>query len=143
MSYNYANEKNQWDKWKKEEELILRREGASEEMIKEIYEFDQFQLNQERKFFRRQATTEDSFFTCQVAKNKSASSLEELMEQMGNTELYSTLFRMNSLMKVIIDYRVKGYTYREIAKILEMPERKVYYIADMIKQNLEEFRDIL
>ena len=54
IAYNKWLAEQRWKQWKKEEEQILREEGASEETIQKLREYDWEMFKQERRFLERQ-----------------------------------------------------------------------------------------
>lgn len=62
MGFNYANEAKKWNKWKDNEEKILRELEVDEEVIQQLRIYDWNAFKAERRIRSRQNIFTDKFF---------------------------------------------------------------------------------
>ena len=107
MGFNYANEAKKWNKWKDNEEKILRKHNVDEKIISDLRKFDMAQFNAERSFKRHQNVTKDIFFITQPVYDKiEIKNIENILDQIENESLYEYLKRVDPMILKIIDSKL-------------------------------------
>ena len=127
MSYNYIKEFLKWQKWKEQEEQILRNEKVNEKIIQELRQFDWQQFNSERRFKRHQNVTDEIYFLFYpVHDKKEIKSVEDILDTIENEALFEYLKETDPIVLEIILLKINGYSIKEISKILELSTGYIY-----------------
>lgn len=138
MSFNYAREKNKFEKeWKKKAEWY-RLEGMGEDAIQAMYEFDLAEFNSSRKFYRH---TDD--IDAEQKNMKSEDTLDEALsndwiELLDSPELVRKIRKLPEDYIRIIDilYR-ENVTQEEIAARLPCSQQNIAKKIEKIKKLLK------
>lgn len=127
MSYNYIKEFLKWQKWKEQEEQILRNEKVNEKIIQELRQFDWQQFNSERRFKRHQNVTDEIYFLFYpVHDKKEIKSVEDILDTIENEALFEYLKETDPIVLEVILLKINGYSIKEISKILELSTGYIY-----------------
>ncbi len=139
MGFNYANEAKKWNKWKDNEEKILRELEVDEEVIR-IYDWNAFKA--ERRIRSRQNIFTDKFFiTIPHFDKKEISNISDLLDEIENEAIFDYLTSSDKLTLTIILLKVKGYSTNEIATILNISCKAIYSRIYRLKKNLKKLID--
>ena len=142
MAFNKAKEELKWKIRKEKEEEILRSEGMSESKITILRKYDWEEFKRERNIRRAQDVTSDEFFDLiPTYDSVNCSSLDDIEEHATDHRLLKCLKEFDELKYIVIDLRVKGYRYNEIAKILNRSDEEVYYLVKQIKEDLKFLKE--
>lgn len=134
MSYNYFKEIAKWNKWKEKEEQLLRMFNFSEEKITALREYDRVAFNKERNFQLHENITDEKLFKSLInTSGNEITSFEELLNAIENEALYELFQRQDEETIKIILLKLCGYSVKEIAEILEISIRQVYYRIKKLK----------
>lgn len=127
MSYNYIKEFLKWQKWKEQEEQILRNEKVNEKIIQELRQFDWQQFNSERRFKRHQNVTDEIYFLFYpVHDTKEIKKVEDILDTIENEALFEYLKETDPIVLEVILLKINGYSIKEISKILELSTGYIY-----------------
>ena len=127
MSYNYLKEFLKWQKWKEQEEQILRNEKVNEKIIQELRQFDWQQFNSERRFKRHQNVTDEIYFLFYpVQDKKEIKKVEDILDTIENEALFEYLKETDPIVLEVILLKINGYSIKEISKILELSTGYIY-----------------
>lgn len=127
MSYNYIKEFLKWQKWKEQEEQILRNEKVNEKIIQELRQFDWQQFNSERRFKRHQNVTDEIYFLFYpVHDKKEIKKVEDILDTIENEALFEYLKETDPIVLEVILLKINGYSIKEISKILELSTGYIY-----------------
>lgn len=127
MSYNYIKEFLIWQKWKEQEEQILRNEKVNEKIIQELRQFDWQQFNSERRFKRHQNVTDEIYFLFYpVHDKKEIKKVEDILDNIENEALFEYLKETDPIVLEVILLKINGYSIKEISKILELSTGYIY-----------------
>ena len=119
MAYNHGKEKRIWLKKKEEEERMLKEENVSKEKILILRKYDENDFKSDRRFGERRKEVSDTFFNNFPTYDKEPmDSIEQVLDQLHNEELYLALKASDKTLLEIIFLRMKGYTTREISENL-------------------------
>ncbi|WP_252201134.1 hypothetical protein [Coprococcus comes] len=91
MAYNKAKEEYRWNQWKAEEEKILREQGADEETIQKLREYDWDDFNAERRFREHQTSLLDCMELL-LEEKETKESQPESVEALLDTEEYTEAY---------------------------------------------------
>ena len=127
MSYNYIKEFLKWQKWKEQEEQILRNEKVNEKIIQELRQFDWQQFNSERRFKRHQNVTDEIYFLFYPVQDKNEiKKVEDILDTIENEALFEYLKETDPIVLEVILLKINGYSIKEISKILELSTGYIY-----------------
>ena len=127
MNYNYIKEFLKWQKWKEQEEQILRNEKVNEKIIQELRQFDWQQFNSERRFKRHQNVTDEIYFLFYpVQDKKEIKKVEDILDTIENEALFEYLKETDPIVLEVILLKINGYSIKEISKILELSTGYIY-----------------
>ena len=127
----------QWQKWKNEDEKILRKEGVSEENIRKLREYDWEMFNEERRFQEWQVPM-TVYPDGKRVKREEISDVEELLNAIETKELYKVIKGLDSVGQQLLVLKLQGYSTAEIAGKLGITEKAVYRRMDRIKEKIKK-----
>jgi len=139
MAYNKAEEEKKWKVWKDAEEEKLRKLGVSQESIDALRQFDWSVFNSNRRFYQRVYDPDTYLENLTSPQREDVSSVESLLDNIENENLYQTLKEMDKLTLHIVVLKLQGYETKEIAHCLHMTTKAVYRRMDRIKEKLKRF----
>lgn len=121
----FAEEK-KWKAWKEHEELILRKYGIKEDVIKELYEYDWLNFKKNRSYGEHQSISDDLIHLHGTSLNKyEVTDIEALLDQISDVKLYNLLKNLDDLTLRIIYMKYQGYTSKEISEKLHITVRSI------------------
>ena len=142
MGFNYANEAKKWNKWKDNEEKILRELEVDEEVIQQLRIYDWNAFKAGRRIRSRQNIFTDKFFiTIPHFDKKEISNISDLLDEIENEAIFDYLTSSDKLTLTIILLKVKGYSTNEIATILNISCKAIYSRIYRLKENLKKLID--
>ncbi|MCR0507528.1 sigma-70 family RNA polymerase sigma factor [[Clostridium] innocuum] len=135
MSYNYIKEFLKWKKWKDQEEQLLRQEKVSEDIIKDLHDFDWQQFNAERRFRRNHNITNESFFLIYpVYDRREINSVEDILDNIENEAFYEYLSENDPIILEVILLKIEGYSVKEISEMTNLPISSIYHKIKKLKK---------
>lgn len=139
MAYNKAGAEKAWLQWKEAEEQRMRQAGVDEEVIQQIRRSDWEQFKSDRRYYERLRET-DTYIDQQAADEpvRLIRSVEQLLYEIENEELYLALLTVDKLTLQIILYKMDGYSPHEIAKLLQLSDKAVYRRMDRLKEKIKK-----
>lgn len=138
MKYNYYKEKKIWKKCKEYEETIMKNSNFNKEYIKELQKYDLTEFNRERSFRTHQNVTKDVFFDLKATYDeKEINSINDLMDEIENENLYKILSKEDDVTLKILVYKIQGYSTKEIANILGITIDNIYYRIKKLRKKIE------
>lgn len=128
MKYNYSREKIKWENEKILEEKLLKDNNIDQTIIKKLRDYDWIDFNKERSFRTPQNITKDVFFNLtETNDKKEINSINDLMDEIENENLYKILSKEDDVTLKILVYKIQGYSTKEIANILGITIDNIYY----------------
>lgn len=128
MKYNYSREKIKWENEKILEEKLLKDNNIDQTIIKKLRDYDWIDFNKERSFRTHQSITKDVFFNLtETNDKKEINSINDLMDEIENENLYKILSKEDDVTLKILVYKIQGYSTKEIANILGITIDNIYY----------------
>ena len=136
MSYNYRKEYAKWKRWKEQEERILKQMNMPKNKINELREFDWAQFNDERRFTRKQNITNDQYFALiPVNDKKEFKNINDILDSIEDEALYEYLKDEEPVLLTVILLKIKGFSIKEISKLINLPISTIYRKIEKIKRN--------
>ena len=128
MKYNYEKEKLRWEKDKLLEEKLLKKNNVNHSIINMLRNYDWNDFKRERSFKTHQNVTKDVFFDLKATYDeKEINSINDLMDEIENENLYKILSKEDDVTLKILVYKIQGYSTKEIANILGITIDNIYY----------------
>lgn len=115
MTFHKAKEEYKWKQWKEQEEKILREFGVSEEVIQRIRELDWQDFNAERRFWEHFSSNQEELYT---QKTEEGASVKKTLQ--------------------ILLLKMWGFSVREIAGQMGLPEKTIYTRMDRLKKKIKK-----
>lgn len=121
MKYNYEKEKLL-------EEKLLKKNNVNHAIINMLRNYDWNDFKRERSFRTHQNITKDVFFNLtETNDKKEINSINDLMDEIENENLYKILSKEDDVTLKILVYKIQGYSTKEIANILGITIDNIYY----------------
>lgn len=138
MAYNKAGAEKVWLQWKEAEEQRMRQAGVDEETIQQVRHSDWEQFKSDRRYYERLRET-DTYIDQQAADQPARliRSVEQLLDEIENVELYLALLTVDKLTLQIVLYKMDGYSTHEIAVLLQLTDKAVYRRLDRLKEKIK------
>lgn len=138
MAYNHGKERKIWLIKKEQEEIMLRQEKVSEEKISLLRQYDENDFNSDRRYAENKKELNESFFNNIPSYDKeSMDSIEQVLDQLHNEDLYLALKASDKSLLEIIFLKMKGYETKEIALILGVSRNQIYKKIDRFRKKFK------
>lgn len=138
MKYNYEKEKLRWEKDKLLEEKLLKKNNVNHSIINMLRNYDWNDFKRERSFKTHQNVTKDVFFDLKATYDeKEINSINDLMDEIENENLYKILSKEDDVTLKILVYKIQGYSTKEIANILGITIDNIYYRIKKIRKKIK------
>ena len=138
MKYNYEKEKLRWEKDKLLEEKLLKKNNVNHSIINMLRNYDWNDFKRERSFKTHQNVTKDVFFDLKATYDeKEIKSINDLMDEIENENLYKILSKEDNITLKILVYKIQGYSTKEIANILGITIDNIYYRIKKLRKKIK------
>lgn len=138
MKYNYEKEKLRWEKDKLLEEKLLKKNNVNHSIINMLRNYDWNDFKRERSFKTHQNVTKDVFFDLKATYDeKEINSINDLMDEIENENLYKILSKEDNITLKILVYKIQGYSTEEIANILGITIDNIYYRIKKLRKKIK------
>ena len=138
MKYNYEKEKLRWEKDKLLEEKLLKKNNVNHSIINMLRNYDWNDFKRERSFKTHQNVTKDVFFDLKATYyEKEINSINDLMDEIENENLYKILSKEDNITLKILVYKIQGYSTKEIANILGITIDNIYYRIKKLRKKIK------
>lgn len=135
---NNYKEKKYWIIKKEKEEKNLKKLQVSEEVICKLRNYDWNDFKRERSFRTHQNVTKDVFFDLKATYDeKEINSINDLMDEIENENLYKILSKEDDITLKILVYKIQGYSTKEIANILGITIDNIYYRIKKLRKKIK------
>lgn len=139
MTFHKAKEEYKWKQWKEQEERILRKSGVSEEVIQKIRELDWQDFNAERRFWEHFSSNQEELYTQKTEKEPSVVlNIQQLLDSIENEQLLHILMETDKKTLQILLLKMWGFSVREIAGQMGMPEKTIYTRVELLKKKIKK-----
>ena len=116
----------------------MKNSNFNKEYIKELQKYDLTEFNRERSFRTHQNVTKDVFFDLKATYDeKEINSINDLMDEIENENLYKILSKEDDVTLKILVYKIQGYSTKEIANILGITIDNIYYRIKKLRKKIE------
>lgn len=141
MAYNKAREEKEWKRWKEQEEKNLRKYGADESMIQELRRMDWEDFNAERRYREHQAPFPEyeNFQVTEIGEPE-IDGIQPLLENIEDERLLHILLESDRKTLQILLLKIMGFSIREIAEKMEMPENTVYTRMKRLRKKIKNIK---
>ena len=139
MTFHKAKEEYKWKQWKEQEEKILRESGVSEEVIQRIRELDWQDFNADRRFWEHFSSNQEELYTQKTEEEASvALNIQQLLDSIENEQLLQILMETDKKTLQILLLKMWGFSVREIAGQMCMPEKTIYTRMERLKKKIKK-----
>ena len=130
--------KYKWEKDKLLEEKLLKKNNVNHSIINMLRNYDWNDFKRERSFKTHQNVTKDVFFDLKATYDeKEINSINDLMDEIENENLYKILSKEDNITLKILVYKIQGYSTKEIANILGITIDNIYYRIKKIRKKIK------
>lgn len=138
MVYNKTSEKRKWEKWKQEEEELLKQNGMSDDKILELRHYDWKDFNAERRFRKWQLTNYYNI-ACMSSTDFDLPlrDMSDVIDQIEDVNLYQVMLHIHTHDLAILYLKMCGYKNKEIAKIMGISESMIRKRLSNIRKKLK------
>lgn len=119
MAYNHRRAEIEWLNWKEKEEKQLRELGVDEDTIQRLHTYDWQQFNKERQYQQRWRDELEEIEQ-QEEQLPPVRTMEDLLDEIGNEQLFDILRKADKLTLEILLMRMEGYSDSEIAHMMDL-----------------------
>ncbi|MHA9737888.1 RNA polymerase sigma factor [Robinsoniella peoriensis] len=140
MAYNKAKEEKEWKHWKENEENKLRELGMDEELIQQLRQRDWEEFKEERRYREHQTPYPDyRNLHAEGMKEPEIYGVQSLLQSIDNEHLLHILLQADQTTLHVLLLKMMGYSFREIAEKLKMPEQTIYTKVNRLRKKLKKF----
>lgn len=148
MRYIHALEEKKFKEEKEKENKLLRLFGASEELIKELYEYDRDMFLKNRRYSENECLLEEEkykniehtnipYVSLKFYDNKPLEAIDDLIYALNYIFSFSKITVFDTMTLEIILLKIQGYKYKEISMIMGISIHQVKYIIKKFKEKLK------
>lgn len=138
MGFNYQKELIKWNKWKSQEEELLRSLNVDENIIRQLHDYDWEMFKSERRFRGRQNTTINTVLNnIPFYDQKEINTIDDLLSQLENEALFNYVCTIDKETSTIILLKIFGYSTHEISKILGLSLSSIYKKIHRLRKKLK------
>ena len=141
MIYNNLKAYWIWRRKKEAEEKAWRELGVDENIIAEIHDFDRIAYNSDDRFYKRLYDVGD-FYEEIVEDNSQLeiTTVEQLLDEVENPAMYKIIKKTSERTLQILLMRVRGYSVKDISKILHISKTSVYERIKTVCEKLKKIK---
>ena len=138
MGFNYQKELIKWNKWKSQEEELLRSLDVDENIIRQLHDYDWEMFKSERRFRGRQNTTINTVLNnIPFYDQKEINTIDDLLSQLENEALFNYVSTIDKETSTIILLKIFGYSTHEISEILGLSLSSIYKKIHRLRKKLK------
>ncbi len=141
MVYNSLKAYWIWRRKKEAEEKAWRELGVDENIIAEIHDFDRIAYNSDDRFYKRLYDVGD-FYEEIIADETTheITTVEQLLDEVENPAMYKIIKKTSERTLQILLMRVRGYSVKDISKILHISKTSVYERIKTVCEKLKKIK---
>lgn len=138
--FHKASEERKWKQWKEQEDRILRESGVSEDVIQKLHELDWQDFNTERRFWEHFSSNQEELYTRELEEQSPVVlNIQQLLDSVENEQLLRVLLESDKKTLQILLLKIWGFSIREIAEQIDIPEKTIYTRIDRLKKKIKKF----
>ena len=138
MAYNHRKAEIEWLKWKEKEEKQLRELGVDEDTVQRLHTYDWQQFNKERQYQQRRRDELEKIKQ-QEELVPPVRTVEDLLGEIGNEQLFDILSKADKLTLEILLMRTEGYNDSEIARVMGLDKYAVSMRIYRLRKKLKKY----
>ncbi len=140
MAFNKAKAERNWKLWKEAEEIKLRQLGMDEESIKKLRQMDWEDFKEERRYQEHLAESKGEL-EHQEAKETypMVLNIRQLFDSVEDERILHILLEADKTTLQILLLKMWGFSVKEIASFMDMPEKTVYTKVERLKKKMQKF----
>ena len=138
MAYNHRRAEIEWLNWKEKEEKQLRELGVDEDTIQRLHTYDWQQFNKERQYQQRWRDELEEIEQ-QEEQLPPVRTVEDLLDEIGNEQLFDILRKADKLTLEILLMRMEGYSDSEIAHMMDLDKYAVSMHIYRLRKKLKKY----
>ena len=138
MAYNHRSAEKTWVKWKEQEEKQLRELDVDEDTIQRLHTYDWQQFNKERQYQQRWRDELEEIEQ-QEEQLPPVRTMEDLLDEIGNEQLFDILRKADKLTLEILLMRMEGYSDSEIAHMMDLDKYAVSMRIYRLRKKLKKY----
>ena len=138
MAYNHRRAEIEWLNWKEKEEKQLRELGVDEDTIQRLHTYDWQQFNKERQYQQRWRDELEEIEQ-QEEQLPPVRTMEDLLDEIGNEQLFDILRKADKLTLEILLMRMEGYSDSEIAHMMDLDKYAVSMCIYRLRKKLKKY----
>ena len=141
MAFNKAKAERNWKLWKEAEEVKLRQLGMDEESIKKLRQMDWEDFKEERRYQEHLAESKGEL-EHQEAKETYPMvvlNIRQLFDSVEDERILHILLEADKTTLQILLLKMWGFSVKEIASFMDMPEKTVYTKIERLKRKIKKF----
>ncbi|MFQ9716564.1 MAG: sigma-70 family RNA polymerase sigma factor [Blautia sp.] len=141
MAFNKAKAERNWKLWKEAEEVKLRQLGMDEESIKKLRQMDWEDFKEERRYQEHLAESKGEL-EHQEAKETYPMvvlNIRQLFDSVEDERILHILLEADKTTLQILLLKMWGFSVKEIASFMDMPEKTVYTKVERLKKKIKKF----
>lgn len=117
---------------------VIKKNNVNHAIINMLRNYDWNDFKRERSFRTHQNVTKDVFFDLKATYDeKEINSINDLMDEIENENLYKILSKEDDITLKILVYKIQGYSTKEIANILGMTIDNIYYQIKKLRKKIK------
>ena len=125
---------------KEQEDRILRESGVSEDVIQKLHELDWQDFNTERRFWEHFSSNQEELYTRELEEQSPVVlNIQQLLDSVENEQLLRVLLESDKKTLQILLLKIWGFSIREIAEQIDIPEKTIYTRIDRLKKKIKKF----
>lgn len=138
MAYNHRRAEIEWLNWKEKEEKQPRELGVDEDTIQRLHTYDWQQFNKERQYQQRWRDELEEIEQ-QEEQLPPVRTMEDLLDEIGNEQLFDILRKADKLTLEILLMRMEGYSDSEIAHMMDLDKYAVSMRIYRLRKKLKKY----
>lgn len=138
MAYNHRRAEIEWLNWKEKEEKQRRELGVDEDTIQRLHTYDWQQFNKERQYQQRWRDELEEIEQ-QEERLPPVRTMEDLLDEIGNEQLFDILRKADKLTLEILLMRMEGYSDSEIAHMMDLDKYAVSMRIYRLRKKLKKY----
>ena len=140
MAFNKAKAERNWKLWKEAEEVKLRQLGMDEESIRKLRQMDWEDFKEERRYREHLSPSQEKLNTgTQPETYPMVQTIQQLFDSLENEQLLHTLLAADKKTLQILLMKIWGFSVKEIADSMGIPQKTIYTRMDRLKKKLKNF----
>ena len=124
--YNHRRAENEYMKWKEKDERFMKKNGMPMDKILLMRDFDRMQFNSDRRFYERVDYDSEQIISraiqSDLPKIDNPQTVEDFLNSITSIAFAELLEEFGFEMQLIIFLMYRGYSAKEVSKIMGIPE---------------------